>query len=510
VLRERDVSASLHLRLLGYSGAWILHEVQPMPDRPFEAKPLTVAPVKTSRRAVTPAAGAVAASLKSDLHPLWIALLLLTVLTISRVHQYFSVIGRLRPALLLFTFAMAYAVIRWRVLTRSNLLRWWPGKVIIALGVLACLSALFGISLGGSARFILDTYSKTLIYACTLILAVRSWLDVRRLVWAYVIGAGVLVWLSLFVVGISKTTAGLTYDANDTGLVLLVAVPLTLLVFQSSGWFGKMVSAPILLGVVVTIAKSSSRGAFVGLLLVGVAILVSLHGVSMVKRAVIVAVAAGVLIVGAPAGYWDLVRTLQEPTEDYNWSSEGGRKEIAKRGIGYMLGHPLFGIGVANFPRAEGTISEIAQTAAPDVGIRWAAAHNSYVQVGAEMGIPGVILWSSLVFGGIVGVNRLRRRVPKTWRRGGDEERFLFWAAVYVPIAMIGFAVTAFFVSFAYMDPIYVLSAMVAGLYLTIGRRLGAYAVQAAAPAHRPGRHSRGAACLVVAPVPLRSPRTER
>jgi len=403
-----------------------------------------------------------------NLHPLWIALLLMTVVSISRIHAYYLAIARLRPALVLFVFAVGYAVLQSRVVTPQNVVRTWPGKVILGLGGLACLSALFGISLGGSAEFITEDYAKTIIYTCTVIMAFRDWRDVRRLMWAYVLGAGILVWLSLFVFGISKTSRGLTYDANDTGLVLLVALPFALLLVQTSRWRGRLISGTILVGIVVTIARSSSRGAFVGLMLVGLATLVSLKSVSITKRALVVIGAAGVLTLGAPEGYWNLISTLRDPQADYNWSARDGRKEIAKRGIGYMVSYPMFGIGIANYPRAEGTISEKTASMSVNHGVRWAAAHNSFVQVGAEMGIPGLILWSSIIVGGIVGCRRLRKRMPREWRNGTEEQRFLYLATMYLPMALVGFAVTAFFVSFAYMDPIYVLAALLSGLYVAV------------------------------------------
>ena len=417
----------------------------------------------TAAPAVTP---------RSELHPLWIALLLFTVFTVSRIHQYYAVVGAMRPALLLFVFVVGFAAIRPRLLTASNLVRQWPGKVVIALGVLSCLSAVFGISLGSSAFFIISDFGKTVIYTCTLILAFRDWQDVSRLAWAYVIASGIIVILSLFVFGISKTQGGLTYDANDIGLVLLVGLPLTILVFQTSGWRGRLLSAATLLGIVVTIAKSTSRGAFVGLLLEGVALLVLLKGVSVAKRAGAVVVIAVALALGARSDYWDEIATLIHPTQDYNWTRKDGRKEIAKRGIGYMLEYPVFGIGAGNFRMAEGTISDKARYAATGQGVSWRAAHNSYVQVGAELGIPGLLLWSGLVFGCIAGGYRLRKRIPERWQRGSPDQRFLCHASTALPIAMLGFAVSSFFVSHAYTDPIYIQAALLSGVYIGVARRL--------------------------------------
>jgi len=84
------------------------------------------------------------------------------------------------------------------------------------------------------------------------------------------------------------------------------------------------------------------------------------------------------------------------------------------------------------------------------------------------LGIPGLILWTSLVVGAIVSVTRLRRRLPREWPHGDPEERFLYLATIHVPLAVVGFAITAFFLSFAYLDPIYVLAAFVSGLYVAV------------------------------------------
>lgn len=406
------------------------------------------------------------------LSALWAVLLVYTVFTVSRIHQYVSAVAPLRPILVLFALAVFFAVAQPRMLTAGNLIRHWPGRVVVALGVLACLSALFGISLGSSGYFITQDYGKTIVYCCVLVLAFRGWRDVRRLVWAYVISAAIIAYFSLVVFGISKDVGGLTYDANDTALVVLVGLPLSILTFQTSRTPGKVLSALTLVGIVVTIAKSSSRGGFLGLLLVGAALLVIPKGVSAAKRVLAVVVVAAALALGARSDYWSVIDTLMHPTQDYNWTATYGRKEVAKRGIGYMLAYPVFGVGAGNFRMAEGTISDIAQQSETGAGVAWRASHNSYVQVGAEMGIPGLLLWTSLVFGSVVGCYRLRRRMPDRWLRGAADERFLWHAATALPIAMLGFAVSSFFVSFAYTDPLYILAALTCGIYVEAARRL--------------------------------------
>ena len=105
------------------------------------------------------------------------------------------------------------------------------------------------------------------------------------------------------------------------------------------------------------------------------AYLLSLEGISIIRRIGFVSVVAASLAIAAPQGYWEQMGTLTSLEEDYNWDAESGRREVWIRGMGYMLSRPIFGIGLGNFGRAEGTISERARTRfADDPGIKWSVA----------------------------------------------------------------------------------------------------------------------------------------
>ena len=202
------------------------------------------------------------------------------------------------------------------------------------------------------------------------------------------------------------------------------------------------------------------------LLALGVGFLILVHTIPLWKRLSVILVTTGTLFVIAPAGYWTQMETILNPEKDYNWVDPSGRRETWKRGIGYMVQRPLTGVGVGNFARAEGTISQRAQEHRPWMpGIRWQVAHNSFVEAGAEMGFPGLILFSWLVVGGIVAMTRLSIRL-RPWRRGTDEQRFLSYLPSYLALALFAFAVAGFFVSFTYWDLVYILAAFMSGAYL--------------------------------------------
>ena len=426
--------------------------------------------------ALRPRVDTVATTLSLVRDPLRTALFVLTVITISRVHQHYPVLEKFRPAVILVIASIGYAYLNPRYLTGANVLRLWPMRIVAALGVLACCSAAFGISLGGSALFILNSYAKTLAYAFLIAMSIRHVRDLFTFVWAYVVSCGILAFFSLFIFGIAKSNGSYvtrlnnlyTYDSNDLGVVMMVGLPLTLLLLTVERGTKKWLLLFILIGISATMARSGSRGGFLGFIAVGAAGLILVNGVSAVRRFSVIGGAFVVLALGAPPGYWKQMGTILSPKEDYNYTDVDGRKAVMERGIGYMSQYPVFGLGIDNFNRAECTISPKIASLHMNGPMRCTPPHNSYLQAGAELGVPGLLIWVSLVIGGVVAPLRLRRRLPRLWRHGTRSEQFIYGATSFFPVAMVGFAVPSFFVSFAWMDPVYFMAALLTGLHIAV------------------------------------------
>lgn len=404
-----------------------------------------------------------------------VALWLLLLLSISRLHQHFGFLSALRPAMLATLAAMLLAVLRSSTLATVNL-KAFPMRVTIALAALGCLSVPFSLSVGNSGRFMLEAYLRVIVVYVLVCLALRGPKQLSQFTWVFVVSCGILSWMATFVFqatmagGVQRLGDLYMYDSNDLGVLLVMGIPLTMVAFEASGRKGRIAAVIIALWMGLALAKTGSRGAFVGLAALVPAFLFWARHIRIHKRLVAIGAIIGALLVAAPFGYWDQMQSLLHPTEDYNWSAESGRRKVALRGLKYMWTHPLTGVGVDNFSKAEWEISAMALDQSRDGGIKGSAAHNTWIQAGAEMGVPGMILYLALVFGTMTSVIKIHRRVPSEWRGGTREQRLLFALGAYLPLSILGYAVTCTFVSFAYMDPMYFLAALSAG-YIVIVRR---------------------------------------
>jgi O-antigen ligase len=440
---------------------------------------------------------------KVRLDPVRLAVFGLMLITIGRMHQHFSVIAAVRPAMLLVALLVGWALLNPATLGARRMLQPWPSRAVLALFALTWVSVPFGISPGNSAMFILDVYSRVFIFWLFLSLATGSIPEYRFFIWGYLGGNAFLIYLPLFVYERAQMGANVRmtgddmymYDANDVGVIMCIAIPLAILMFQTSKLVGKIAAGTLLIGLVWTMALAGSRGGFLGVLGLGAALLVLANSVPLARRIAAIVVIGGTLAFAAPAGYWEQMGTILEAEADYNTTSQAGRVQIWKRGLGYFVEYPILGVGIRNFGRAEGTMSHMARNFIPgETQLGYLSPHNSFLQAAVETGIGGLLLVSGLVFGGVFGLLGLRRRMPVNWQQGTHDDRLLYYSATYLPVAWVGFGITAFFVTFAWEAPILILAAFTSATYVFAaekGLRAGAHDARVAAQTAARARYTR-------------------
>jgi O-antigen ligase len=382
---------------------------------------------------------------------------------VGRVHQLFSILELLRPAILTGLLGIALYLFDHRGCRRPRLLWMNATKWLLALLCWMALSVPGALLPGYSFDLVVDNFIKTVLMYVVMVGAVRGIRDVERLAGVYLFSAAsyATVVLTRFDLG-SGTEWRLGhlyyYDANDFATFAVTAMPLGLYFTMAARRIGTRLFGLAALSVLtVAFVRSGSRGGFIALVAVAAFIVVRYTAVPLRWRLGSLAI-VGLLVLGAASDtYWRQMSTILSDN-DYNHTEESGRVQIWRRGVGYMLEHPIFGVGPNNFGAAEGLLSPFAVRQQFGIGVRWNAPHNSFVQVGAELGVPGLVFFLALIAS---AVGALRGR---NGDQASDDAESLPELRQVLTASIVGFVVGAFFLSLAYAEMLYTLIALAAGL----------------------------------------------
>lgn len=391
-----------------------------------------------------------------------VAMALLILTNVWRIQDLFPILATLQLPTL--SALAAYALFLFdrdprRRLNRVNHRIVKTAAVLFGLA-LVCIPA--SVYPGLSFRFLTLDFGKTFAMMILLVAGLRDRKDVERMLWVSLFGAVLYSYMVItrIPVGSDGRLGDLYYyDANDLGMLLVMTLPLVVFFVRKGnpGWM-RLAAVTSVLILMIALVKTGSRGGFLGFLAVGIYMMWRYRAISRKVRLGAVAAMVVLLLAFGSQKYWDMMSTMLHPSTDYNFSAnvESGRMEIWKRGIGYMLSNPFTGVGANAFPVAEGTISPLAERQQRGIGLKWSAAHNSFVQIGAETGFIGLGLFITLlVFAGRALVTRKRARFR------GDASPAEAIAQTFAA-ALVGYCVAGFFLSQAYSPYLYTLLGLIA------------------------------------------------
>jgi O-antigen ligase len=339
---------------------------------------------------------------------------------------------------------------------------------VVGLLLWAALSVPGSLAPGLAYNFVTDSFLKTVVMYLVIAGCVRAVRDVERLALVYfavTVIYGVVVLARFQLGGGDDWRLGhlYNYDANDFATLIATALPLGLyFVLADRRLPVRLLAATGLVVLAISDIRSGSRGGFLALMAVAAFVLLCFTTIPARSRVAGLAIILVVIFFSASDRYWSQMQTVLNPHEDYNATSETGRLKIWARGMTYMAKNPVLGVGALNFQVAEGTISTMARRQEYGVGVRWGAAHNSFVQVGAELGIPGLILFVGLIGSVFTSLRRVARQAARS-----TSQRNVARLAQSLMAAMVGFVVGGFFLSLAYADFLYCLVALAAALQKT-------------------------------------------
>ena len=392
--------------------------------------------------------------------PLMLCIAGYVLVAVGRVHQLFPLLGLFRPAILMGALAI---VLFFNDTSPIRRLRWVQvptTRFVVALLVWIALSTPGAIVRSTSFDLLFGNFIKTFLMFLVIAAGVRGFRDVERIAVTYLASASIYaaVIVSRFNLGDGDSwRLGdlYYYDANDFATFAVTAMPIALYVIhRARGGHQRLLGAAALALLTLAFVRTGSRGGFIALIAVVAFVNLGYRAIALRWRLSATLLVALVVLFTASERYWTQMGTIMSDT-DYNRSEETGRMQIWQRGVGYMLDYPVFGVGANNFGAAEGTLSPFAQRQQLGRGVKWNAAHNSYVQAGAELGIPGLVMFVGMIAAAFAALRRSNRNAASESRDSAACELTQALSA-----SLIAFAVGAVFLSLAYSEILFTLLAL--------------------------------------------------
>ena len=262
---------------------------------------------------------------------------------------------------------------------------------------------------------------------------------------------------------------GMYSNPNDLGAMTLLMLGLALAIATVKTENARVrQAAKVLVGVtLLIILLTQSRGVFLGLLIgFGPALIARLRtrpsGV-----AVAVLIIGAVLAVLVPDESWHRLagitklsssQTMAQASEESSkfdrMAAESAvqRRQILETGLQMVADHPLLGVGI-------GCFNEVLARYEPQ--LRKRDAHNTYLNLAAEMGLPGLLLWLGLVGSVLAQVRRRRARLEA-------DDRTI--QALWIYRAVIGFLIAGIFASYSGITMFYLFLGMLWAAANVLGR----------------------------------------
>lgn len=247
---------------------------------------------------------------------------------------------------------------------------------------------------------------------------------------------------------------GPSADPNYEALSLVVTVPLAIWLVRYEvramwKWLGR-ICTPIL---AFAVFLSQSRG---GLLALSVMAVLAWINSSHKLKLLAGFVAAMILMFAiAPGQMLERIEQIQVAgtAETGAEVSTQGRYELAKAGINMMEAHPLFGVGLGQFKSFEFSYNPVLVELAPEPKI----AHDTYIQLGAEGGIPTLALYLAILM--------LTLSTCRSAQKVAGVPEQVSALALSFQIGLIGIMVAQAFLTAQYIKEVWVLISLAPNLY---------------------------------------------
>ncbi len=294
-----------------------------------------------------------------------------------------------RPALLTSSVAALALFVR-RLANREPLpLDGWRGGALIALGLLAALSAKWSVYPEASHDTASELIKDVAIYL-TVASVVSSAARLRWILLACLLGGLAPAWGSLqnyldgtnLVEGFRARWEGVYADPNHLAMAMVFLVPVALTALLRGAWWERALGALSLLASCTTIVITHSRGGALGLTF---AVLIwAVRATNRLRTLLAVLALLGAFAYAAPQSFWNRTETIADYQED---ASALGRVHAWEVAAAISRDRPLLGVGAGAFVYAWPLYAPV------DARGQAYVAHNVFLAVIGELGWIGFLFF---------------------------------------------------------------------------------------------------------------------
>lgn len=228
-------------------------------------------------------------------------------------------------------------------------------------------------------------------------------------------------------------------DNNLVAVGMAMLLPIIAALAQTStGWMKRLFQF-MSIGVLYRAVSTYSRGGLLALgALGGIHFWRSAH---KLRTAAAIVIALAIILPALPAEYWDRMATITASGDERD-QSQSGRLYFWEVAASMAADHPVLGIGHRGYEAAYNEYD----TSSGEFGVN-RAVHSTWFGVLAEAGIPGLLLYISIVLSSVLACRRVRKRAAQ-----GFLPKELGAYAIALESGLVAFIVGGSFVSFQYCE----------------------------------------------------------
>jgi putative inorganic carbon (hco3(-)) transporter len=256
---------------------------------------------------------------------------------------------------------------------------------------------------------------------------------------------------------------GIFGNPNDLATSLDLALPLAIALALWNRGMKRLFYFACSMALGLAVVMTFSRGGFLGLLAIALFYVFKLAR----RKAGAIALIAGsmtLLFAVAPGGYGSRLSSILHADQDETGSSQT-RIDLLTRSTELMVSHPIVGLGLGNFH-----IYSIGEQ----------RAHNAYLEIGAELGLVGLIAYLIILFNPFRYLRKIESETrpgevafKNSWNRRAEpappdkrsaDQITTYYLSLGIQGGLVVYAVCSFFGSVQYIWYIYYLVAYAVAL----------------------------------------------